>query len=84
MTNNKMVAVFILGSRDCRNPFFAAQSSEKTDSLKNDKAPEIERSIKLFFMVGPLFRQSFAYKPGRRGDDGNTHDSGYYIGKTQM
>ena len=45
--NIKIVASFILGSMDCRNPFFDAYSSEKMDSFKKDRAPMIERSIKL-------------------------------------
>jgi hypothetical protein len=47
--NNKNVITLILGSKDCKNPFLDAYSSEKIDSLKNDITPVIERSTKLFF-----------------------------------
>jgi len=37
----------ILGSNDCKKPGFDAYSSAKMDSFKKDRAPVIERSIKL-------------------------------------
>lgn len=43
------VITLILGSKDCKNPCFAAYSSAKIDSFKNNRAPVIERSIKLLF-----------------------------------
>lgn len=46
--NNAKDAALIRGSIDCRNPFFKASSSEKIDSLKKERVPVIERSIKLF------------------------------------
>jgi len=47
--NMRNVTTFILESKDCKNPFFAAYSSAKIDSFKNDNVPVIERSIKLLF-----------------------------------
>ena len=39
----------ILGSKDCKNPLFAAYSSANIDSFKKDMAPVSERSMKLLF-----------------------------------
>jgi hypothetical protein len=48
------VTAFTRGSMDCKNPFFKAYSSAKTDSLKKERAPRIERSIKLFLFNAKL------------------------------
>ena len=47
---SKNETTFIFGSMDCKNPFFKAYSSLKTDSFKKDRAPTMERSIKLLFL----------------------------------
>lgn len=47
--NRRKVIALILGSKDCKNPSFAAYSSEKTDSLRKDRVPVNERSMKLLF-----------------------------------
>ena len=47
---SKNETTFIFGSMDCKNPFFKAYSSLKTDSFKKDRAPAMERSIKLLFL----------------------------------
>jgi hypothetical protein len=46
--NNRRVTALILGSKDCRRPFCNAYSSAKIDSFKKDRAPIIERSMKLW------------------------------------
>ena len=41
--NKRKVTLFILGSKDCKNPWREAYSSAKMDSFRKDKAPIIER-----------------------------------------
>lgn len=57
--NSVKDAALMRGSIDCRNPFFRAMSSEKTDSLKKEMALKIERSIKLLFLKPKVNRLSW-------------------------
>jgi hypothetical protein len=55
MMKRRKVKVLTLGSNDCKRPFLDAYSSAKIDPFKKDRAPLIERSMKLWLLNTPIY-----------------------------
>jgi len=84
--SSRVAAALKRGSLACRNPFFEAYSSAKTDSFRKDRAPVTERSMKLllFFLMASflLSCQQLSQKEYSKKYYGYAHNGRCYIGKT--
>jgi hypothetical protein len=65
-SRNNTLKDLSLGSLACKNPAFAAYSSENIDSRKKENAPCNERSIKLFLLISFCLKASRSIKPCRQ------------------